>query len=539
MSNTMKKRIAVLFERTGNLLERGVPLLKTLETLSSEADEMDGDMINAMIGLIRSGDTLAQSLGRMKFLPAEVLESIRTGEDSGKLDTTLKSLAGRLMADQPELPEPRGVGLLLEAVKTQYHDVLKQVNRLLIEAMESRASDLHLEPTEDGGRVRLRIDGVLKEQPDSLDPLVYRAIVGRIKEMAALDPGEHKIPQDGRIMLRQPAESGSAKAEEKRLDLRVSVCPFIHGEKVVIRYLDRNAFPQGFEHIRVSVDKIAMIRRWLASPYGMILVSGPTGSGKTTTLYLLLKELSERGSLNVISIEDPVEYILPHVYQMQVNPAIGLTFPAALRSVMRQDPDAVSAGEIRNPETATLLAQLAQTGHVVLSQLHARNADATLRLMQDLGVPAHVLRETVIGVISQRLVRRLCPDCKAPVPDTDRRMMPDILRTFKGPIYRAIGCDTCHGTGYRGRDVVMELLEPGSGYWRLPEPTQLPPLRDAGKKSSAEPCNAVSAAGSKDVLNEEFQTNDRIPGFRSLLDDGYARVMEGVTSFEEIGRVLM
>ncbi len=391
--------------------------------------------------------------------------------------------------------------------------------------------------------MRFRIDGVLKEQPEHLDPAEYRAVVGRIKEMAALDAGEHKIPQDGRIMLRSQGSAADGQGDEKgRLfDLRVSVCPYVHGEKVVIRYLDRNAFPQGFEQIRVSVDKIATIRRWLASPFGMILVSGPTGSGKTTTLYLLLKELSERGALNVVSIEDPVEYILPNVYQMQINPAIGLTFPAALRSVMRQDPDVVCAGEIRNPETATLLAQLAQTGHVVLSQLHSRSAVATLQLMRDLGVPEHVLRETVIGVISQRLVRRLCPECKAPVVDSERRLMPEVLKTFDGPIYRAVGCEKCHHTGYRGRDVIMELLEPGSVYWRLPELPPLPPLLTAPATPFTDltPFTPRLRQPPRCLRCLRFADALALSGFRSLLNDGYARVMEGSTSFEEIERVAM
>lgn len=517
MERSVNQRIANLFNRIGNLLEQDVPLLKSLQSLSSEADEYDRNLLGTLIGLVRNGETFSQSLRRLEFLPQNILDSVQRGEEKGHLDRVLRSLAENIETGSQEISAPRDIGKLLEALTARNHEVLRKVNQMLVNAVEARASDLHIEPTENGARVRYRIDGVLKEQPDKLEPSEYRAIVSRVKEMAALDPAEHVVPQDGRILMRRRDSDDTSGEEAGRMDLRVSVCPFVHGEKIVIRFLDRNAFPAGFERIRVSSEKIATIRRWLSSAYGMILVSGPTGSGKTTTLYLLLKEIADRKTLNVVSIEDPVEYLLPNVCQMQINPAIGLTFPAALRSVMRQDPDVVCAGEIRNSETAALLVQMAQTGHLVLSQLHARSAVATLHLIRDLGVPAHVLRETIIGVISQRLVRRLCENCKIEETADARRSMPEILRKHEGPIYRASGCPQCHDTGYKGRDVIMELLDPSCGL-----------------KLALDSDSVLGVPGT-----DEAPDGTGLPGFRSMLDDAYERVIQGTTSFAEISRVAM
>lgn len=517
MERSVNQRIAELFKRVGNLLEQGVPLLRSLETISSEADENDRELLGALMGLVRTGETFSRSLLRMEFLSQEILDAVQHGEEKGQLDRVLKSLAAKIESGSPKISAPPDIGKLLETVTAQNHQVLRKVNRLLINALDACASDLHIEPTDNGGRVRYRIDGVLKEQPDRLDPSEYRAIVSRIKEMAALDPVECDVPQDGRILMRKRDSEEGSEGETGRMDLRVSVCPFVHGEKVVIRFLDRNAFPAGFERIRVSSEKIATIRRWLSSAYGVILVSGPTGSGKTTTLYLMLREIADRKTLNVVSIEDPVEYLLPNVFQMQINPVIGLTFPAALRSVMRQDPDVVCAGEIRNSETATLLVQMAQTGHLVLSQMHARSAVATLNLVRDLGVPAHVLRETVVGVISQRLVRRLCENCKIEETADARRSMPEILWRHEGPIYRASGCPQCHDTGYKGRDVIMELLD-----------------ASCGLKSALDGASVSGVPGT-----DEAPDGTGLPGFRSMLDDAYERVIQGTTSFAEISRVAM
>ena len=508
MTDEMGKRVAIWFERIGQLLNRGVPIIKAVEAIAGEMESEDTDLLMTLSGLLRSGDTLTLGFKRFDFFPGDLLMRLQKGEESGNLDSVLISTARQLSENVFDIGKPKHVSVLKEAVETEYHDVLKKVNQLIIKAIQARASDLHLEPDDDGGRVRFRIDGVLKKQQYIFEAKVYRSVISRIKEMAALDIGEHRLPQDGRIKMRMIVKSDSD--EKKNVDLRVSVCPFIDGEKVVIRFLDRTAFPHRIEDIRISNEKITTLKKWLASPHGMILVSGPTGSGKTTTLYLLLKELADREQINVMSIEDPVEYHLANVYQMQINPSLGLTFSAALRSVMRQDPDVVSVGEIQNPETAIVLAQTAQTGHLALSQLHARSAVGTIKLMYDLGVPAHILREVIIGVVSQRLIRRLCPHCKKAITDDERKQLPVQLTSFDGVIYKPVGCEFCHQTGYRGRDVVMELLEPRNEFWRcLGE--------DASEKTLMS------------VLHSDFKT---------LQDDGFERIREGVTGIAEIERVI-
>jgi type IV pilus assembly protein PilB len=502
---------AALFERIGLLLERGVPLVKTIETLSAETSDEYAGMLEGVAGLLKTGESFSDSLAMLEFLPDELTETIRVAEARGNLDIQLKQLAGQIAEGVFLIGTPRNASGLLQNVQHHTARINEITNRLIVAAVNAGASDLHLEPAAGGeGQIRFRIDGVLKKQPDMLIQKDFSGVVSRIKTMAALDVGEHKLPQDGRIMIKLGPESASDSSTDYHCDIRVSVCPFVGGEKVVMRFLDRNAFPNSLEDIRITSDKIALFDQWLSAQYGMILVSGPTGSGKTTTLYLLLQEIAKNPAFNIMSVEDPVEYRVPGVYQMQLNPAIGLTFPAAIRSLMRQDPDVICAGEIRNPETAALLAQAAQTGHLVLSQMHAQNAIATLRLIHDLGVPVHVLRETVIGVVSQRLVRRQCEKCKVIVPESERTNMPEALKSFSGHIFRAKGCDACYQTGYKGRDVIMELLSGvDSEFWRM--------LQDnATEKTLA---GALPA------------------GFQSLKDDGIARVMQGVTSWDEIERV--
>lgn len=510
MNRTSKQKTAALFERIGRLLECGVPLLKALETLAVEQQYTVAGLPGTIAELMKNGETFSDSLAAMNFLPDDLVNRIRGGEERGRLDRLMKESAEQIAEGVYTVRDPVQSEEILNYMKTRYEQTRTLICSVIEKAVRSNASDLHLEPTGTGGRLRFRIDGVLKLQPDAFTLAEYKAIVSGIKEMAALDVAEHKLPQDGRILMH--ISTGDEKTESvlEERDLRVSVCPYVSREKIVIRFLNRAAFPDSLEQIGISSEKIAVIQSWLSVPYGMILVSGPAGSGKTTTLYLLLKVLAARSSLNIVTVEDPVEYRVDGIYQMQINPSMGLTFQAALRSLMRQDPDSICAGEIRAPETATLLVQAAQSGHLTLSQVHAHNAIATVRLMHDLGVPVHMLREILTGVISQRLVRKLCVTCKKTISETERMHLPGSLKTFSGPLYRATGCNACHGTGYRGRTVLMELLSPGNEFWQLLD-------QSAPENRLAETCSGT---------------------FRTLLEDGFDCVREGVTSFEEIERVL-
>ena len=511
VKETFEQILAHVIDHLGTLLTRGVPLIKALQVIEADMEPPAGDIAGVAAKLIRSGDSLACSLERIGILPGQAIELIRDGETSGHLDRVLPDLARTLAAGKIAVTSPDRLDVLKETIDSEYRDVLQRANRLIIESLKACASDLHLEPLPEGGRARIRIDGVLKTTDHTFSAQEYRAMVARIKEMAALDVGETRIPQDGRIRIRSGDTTTAGEPMPARLlDLRVSVCPFVEGEKVVLRFLDRTGFPDGLEAIGISSEKIDRFQRWLAQPYGIILVSGPTGSGKTTTLYLMLRELGKRSRINVMTVEDPVEFILPEIYQMQINPGIGLTYPAALRSLMRQDPDAIGVGEIQTPEVAKLVAQVAQTGHIVMSQLHARNTAGTLKLMHDLGVPVHVLQETCIGVVSQRLLRRLCMTCRIPVSDAAKALYPEPLKSSPATLYDAEGCDECNHTGYRGRIVVMEFLEPHSDFWK-----------------------ALDAGAPADELMKMLP-----PDFQSMKDDGMQRVAEGKTTLAEVHRVL-
>ena len=294
------------------------------------------------------------------------------------------------------------------------------------------------------------------------------------------------------------------------MDLRVSVCPFVNGEKVVIRILDKTGFPEKLEQMRITEDKVRIFRKWMKNAFGLILASGPTGSGKTTTVYLMLQELAANHGVNVVSIEDPVEYLLPNVQQLQVKNSIGLTFTAGLRSLMRQDPDVVCVGEIRDNETAKLITQVAQTGHLALSQVHSHDAVSTLTLLNELGIPVYTLREMTVGVASQRLVRRLCKHCKIQLTDDEKSQLPPPLNSAQTPLFKPSGCEKCHNTGWRGRAVLFELFEPDNTFW-----------------------NAMNQ-GLPAVKLHEYLPNT----FKRLRDDGIQLILEGLTTLGEVDRVL-
>ena len=322
------------------------------------------------------------------------------------------------------------------------------VNLLIREAHDARASDIHLEATREGLRVRLRIDGVLTELPSPPRGL-QAAVVSRIKLLAELDIAERRAPQDGRIRVR---------LESRELDLRISTVPTLYGESVVLRLLDRGGRPVSLEELGMSPETLEEFRRLASRAHGIILATGPTGSGKTTTLYAALG-LRDPGAEKIITVEDPVEYHLGGVTQVPVHAKAGVTFAAALRSILRQDPDVLMVGEMRDTETAGIAVQAAMTGHLVFSTLHTNDAISAMARLTDLRVEPYMVAATVEGVLAQRLVRRICPDCR-------ERYKPDpgvlSLLTTEPPddvlLERGAGCASCRQTGYRGRTGIFELF---------------------------------------------------------------------------------
>jgi general secretion pathway protein E len=324
--------------------------------------------------------------------------------------------------------------------------VIRLVNQIISRAVETQASDIHLEPFEEGLRVRYRYDGVLHET-DAPPPRLTAAITSRVKIMARLDIAERRLPQDGRIRM-------AVRGQD--VDFRVSTVPSLHGEKVVLRVLDRNAVT--FDFARLGL------------PNGIVLVTGPTGSGKTTTLYTGLLALNAT-TRNVVTVEDPIEYRLRGINQIQVKPQIGLDFASLLRSILRQDPDVVMVGEIRDLETAQIAVQAALTGHLVLSTLHTNSAAATITRLRDMGLEDYLLTAVLRGILAQRLVRRLCPHCAQPVPAPDELVQRFDLHRRSGngaiTLRHPVGCPQCRGTGYRGRLAIAEFLMPDEGIERL------------------------------------------------------------------------
>jgi len=327
--------------------------------------------------------------------------------------------------------------------------VIRMINALLLQALRERASDLHFEPYEARSVVRFRIDGALR---DVIEPprALHAALVSRLKIMASLDIAEKRLPQDGRIGL---------KLGDKQVDVRMSTLPTGAGERVVLRLLDKDAAHLDLTALGMSEPTRDRVDRLIREPHGIVLVTGPTGSGKTTTLYAALSRLP-RGSTNMMTVEDPIEYALDGVAQTQVNPRIDLTFARALRSILRQDPDVIMIGEIRDLETAQIAVQASLTGHLVLATLHTNDAASAVTRLADMGVEPYLLASSLLGVLAQRLVRTLCPVCRtsaAPSP-AESRLAHDLGLRADAPLATAAGCDACNHTGYRGRTGVYELL---------------------------------------------------------------------------------
>ncbi len=380
--------------------------------------------------------------------------------------------------------------------------VVRLVNQMISRAVETRASDIHVEPFDGVLRIRYRYDGVLHEM-EAPSPHLKAAIVSRIKIMAHLDIAERRLPQDGRIKL-------AVRGQD--VDFRVSTSPSLHGESVVMRILDRSAVALRFDNLGLGDDIGRRLKELLELPNGIILATGPTGSGKTTTLYTALTHLN-LVDRKIITVEDPVEYQLAGINQIQVKPQIGLNFATLLRSILRQDPDVIMIGEIRDLETAQIAVQAALTGHLVLSTLHTNSATATIIRLRDMGVEDYLLTATLNGVLAQRLVRRLCPECRRPAPAA-----PEIVKRFglerfteAQPIilYEAVGCAACRNTGYLGRTAIGELLV------------------------MSETLHSLVVNGAD---QQALQRQAAGEGMRTMYDNGIAEMLAGRTTWRELMR---
>jgi type IV pilus assembly protein PilB len=429
-----------------------------------------------------------------KLLETALAESDSMSMMKGLTDEDLQSL------DVSTVDEDRGA----EAASSDVDDtpVVRFINKVMLDAINKKASDIHFEPYEKSYRVRLRLDGILQEiaaPPVTLAP----RLAARLKVMSRLDISERRIPQDGRIKMQI--------SKKRAIDFRVSVCPTLWGEKIVLRILDPTSATLGIDALGYEPDQKQLYLNALAKPYGMILVTGPTGSGKTVSLYTGLNILNT-ADRNISTAEDPAEINMPGINQVNVHPRIGLTFAAALRAFLRQDPNVIMVGEIRDLETAEIAIKAAQTGHLVLSTLHTNDAPQTLTRLANMGVPPYNIASAVSLIIAQRLARKLCDRCKA-VNDVPREVLleagfaEDEVPSMR--IYKAVGCDECN-KGYKGRTGIYQVMPVSETMGRI--------ILDGGNSMQ---------------LAEQASRE----GIRNLRDSGLKKVKDGITSLEEINRV--
>lgn len=382
--------------------------------------------------------------------------------------------------------------------------VIRLVNQIIHRALDLKASDIHVEPFDDGLHLRYRVDGIIQEASDQPQASLAPAIASRIKLLAHLNIAERRLPQDGRIMIR-------VKGHE--LDLRVSTIPTVHGESIVLRVLDRQNIDLSLESMGFSPPTLKKYTELLHRPHGVLLLTGPTGSGKTTTLYASLSALDSR-ALKIITVEDPVEYQLTGINQLQVQPQIELTFASALRSILRQDPDIIMIGEMRDSETARIAVQAALTGHLVLSTLHTNTAAGAITRLEDMGIERYLITSSVNGVLAQRLVRVLCQYCRQPVELTPRILKDTGLTRWvpagQSRVYGGEGCEQCKFSGYSGRTSIHELF-----------------VLDREMQKAI--LSGVDAT--------ELHVAARQRGMSTLYEDGLRKVAAGITSLEEVLRV--
>ncbi|MBN71007.1 GspE/PulE family protein [Gimesia chilikensis] len=462
--------------------------------LVASADPFDFEALDELSSL--SGEVLEPVLALHEDVVDLIKQNLGVGGD------TINELVSQKAAED-------GVELLEEvseehgelADMAQTASVIRLVNELLVEALQQQASDVHIEPHETGLVVRYRVDGLLRVQ--SVPPEInhfYSAIITRLKIMAHLNIAEKRLPQDGRIKLRVTG---------REIDVRVSIIPMIYGEGVVLRLLDKERMVFRLDNVGLNADMLSTFREMIELPHGIILVTGPTGSGKTSTLYSALNEIKSPET-KIITVEDPVEYHSEGISQIQVNSRIGLTFAAGLRSILRHDPDVVLIGEIRDGETANSAIQASLTGHLVFSTLHTNDSPGAFTRLVDMGVEAYLVASTVEAVLAQRLVRVLCKHCKRPHQPHPDKIPPDFPLERMQEIYEPVGCRHCREMGYSGRIGILELL------------INDPVIRKL--------CTEHASSG-------QIRDYARKNGWQTLRDAGWEKVLAGITSIDEILRV--
>ena len=454
----------VLLEDDGQRLVLWAPESASLSALSEVLRVYAPDATE-----VESADTLATRISRA-YAAGESSAATVVGEVESAVDLS------RLMQDLPAVED------LLEAANDA--PIIRMLNALLTQAAKDGASDIHIEPYERSSAVRFRVDGTLREvvQPNKA---LHAALISRLKIMAELDIAEKRMPQDGRISLRIGGRA---------VDVRVSTLPSAHGERAVLRLLDKGEARFTLESLGMEGDTLRGFESLIRQPHGIVLVTGPTGSGKTTTLYAALGRIDTAGT-NVLTVEDPIEYELPGIGQTQVNPKIDLSFAKALRAILRQDPDVIMIGEIRDFETAQIAIQASLTGHLVLATLHTNDAPSAVTRLTDMGVEPFLLSSSLLGVLAQRLVRKLCSNCKR-IDSTGR--------------WHPVGCSACGMSGYKGRTGVYELM-----------------VAD----------DAVRALIHNRAAESDVHAAAQAAGLRSMREDGERLVSEGVTALEEVVRV--
>lgn len=394
--------------------------------------------------------------------------------------------------------------VVVESISPEDDDapIVRFVNLLISQAVQDRASDIHVEPRSKDLRVRFRIDGVLHEMQKA-DKSIQAGVISRLKIMADMDIAEKRKPQDGRM---------SVSHNKQKIDIRVASLPTVWGEKIIMRILDHSTDKRALTAMGMSAQNLDILRTALAQPHGMILVTGPTGSGKSTTLYTSLDEIST-SEVNIITVEDPVEKRIEGVNQIQINNKAGMSFPAALRSILRSDPDIVMIGEIRDSETATIAVEASLTGHLVLSTLHTNGAPESMTRLVEMGVEPYLVGTSITAIVAQRLARKLCDKCKAVIEPNiallskiEFPLTPDVKPVIYGPV----GCSECSETGYRGRVPVVEIMRVTEAIERL-----------------------IVEGSSASIIRKEAESD----GFKSLRSDGFRRVLLGDTTVEEVMRV--
>ena len=479
---------------------RFVPRRRTGEALEIiVSDPADLPMIDELALLL--GTPVTVTVGT-----PSAIESILTRSESSQrvLDEATESFQLQLLREEDAGEE----SLTVERLTSDISPVIKLVDSMIYTAIQRRASDIHVETQDDALHVKYRIDGVLQAAMRPMDKQFHSAVLSRIKVMAELDIAEKRVPQDGRFKLRMPG---------KTIDFRVSIMPSIHGEDAVIRILDKESISEQFRELRLDIlgfppNELKRFRRAISEPYGMVLVTGPTGSGKTTTLYAALAEIASSED-KIVTIEDPVEYQLKGITQIPINERKGLTFARGLRSILRHDPDKIMVGEIRDPETAQIAIQSALTGHLVFTTVHANNVIDVLGRFLNMGVEAYQFVSALNCVLAQRLVRTICRECRHPaaIPEEDlREAKIDLRVAAQHTFFEGGGCIECGGTGYRGRTAICELLDLDDHIREL----------ILGRRSTSEIKQAA-----------------RDGGMRFLRESAVEQVLQGRTTLHEINKV--